>query len=125
MLASPTLQCLKLKGNLVGSYQVIGTQPLNTITTAVRKSIPRSGVTAVLLGDDAHPISLELSRYGQSTIRGAIVDHKYLFGLHVWASAERIVSAIHSCALKAEMRIETKGIAIVPSYIEAIIRSVS
>src|SRR5215831_12813790 len=37
------------------------------------------------------------------------------FGSHVWAIADRSVSAIHSCALYAGMRIDTRGCMIHPS----------
>src|SRR5712692_9258252 len=64
-----------LPGNLVGSQEIIGIEPLNVITVAQGQgSVSGRGGALIVLGDDTDAVALELPRDRQRSIGGPIID---------------------------------------------------
>ena len=103
-------QRIHLSGDLLRAQKIIRIQPLDVISLTEREcSISRRGRPLVRLTDHAHLFRSKPLRNGQRFISRPVIDDDELLLGHVCCSADLTVSAIHSPALNAGIRIDTKG----------------
>jgi hypothetical protein len=101
---------LHQSGDLVRGQKVIRIQPLNVIPLGQREGfVSCCGGPLIVLRENADAVGFEPPRNHQRLVSGAIIYDDDLLSLPGCTMADRSVSAIHSCALNAGIRIDAKG----------------